>query len=321
MMKSLVPWALALVLPLLVFFFQEARIDSLEAEIKGTADSTDSMAQKSLRPRPGPSSDLDSGESEKSTRPATADDTDKTIDKTAIRNMSKVMSNDAGKAMMRSGLRTMIKQTYDDFMDSLDLSPEERQHFEDLLVESGLAQQELSMKLMGAKDGEQEEILEELGQGHEARNSDIKEFLNDDDDFAAFERFEQEAPSRQQLSGLREAFATSPLTQETEEALIDVLTEARINVGEADSTDPAESMRKFFDRDRDVIGSSRDAWERQDAYLARELPDVLEPDQIKTFNDYWKQVRELQSMQLEMMQKHLAPEPDADDGPGAGDSP
>ncbi|MDA7881781.1 hypothetical protein N9A94_05700, partial [Akkermansiaceae bacterium] len=185
-------------------------------------------------------------------------------------------------SFLEQGLQVSLPKLYGDFILDLDLSPYENRYFESLLVERLLAQQQFGMEVMAGNKNDRLVSINTIEKRLTENNSRIKQFLNHPEDYSDFVKFEKQLPERRNLGVIRSLF--SPLTLETEEHLIEILYQCRI---EAEGELP---IWKSMLADED-IETKQEYWRRSDESLAILLPTVLPRNQAQNFLAQWQTIR------------------------------
>jgi hypothetical protein len=200
--------------------------------------------------------------------------------------------------MMSQGVKIAVAMMYEDYIETLDLSDEEAKHFRELLGSEISTQQEMGMKLMSATPEERKVLAEEMAEQKKLNDEAIKTFLNNDEDYDAYESYKERLPERQQLEGLRATMAAkdAAMNEETESKLIEAMHTARTQPGLADfSGDGAfEEIGK-----EGMIERFEQTWETQQEMLRAEV-GFLNDTQKEVFFEYQGQMKEFQMMSLKM---------------------
>lgn len=230
--------------------------------------------------------------------PATAGTADPDFGK-AVRRM---WENPAGKSMMNQGVKMMVAMMYGDFIDSLDLTYEEADYFRELLGSETATQQEFGMKILGAGEDEQMELMKEMERREKESEEAIKTFL--DEDYARFEAYKDRLPERQQLDGFRAVMAgrNTPLDEETEARLVEAMHRAR------KQPDPSGPGGMDSPAGRNRVRDFEQSWEARQAVLRKEVAGILNEEQQEAFFEYQTQMKEFQLMSIKMAEKMMAPE-------------
>ncbi|GAA5482242.1 hypothetical protein [Haloferula sargassicola] len=219
------------------------------------------------------------------------------------KTLRKMTENPVTRSMMAQSVKAMAAMWYADLVESFGLNKEEADYFLDLKSNLLADQQQIGMKLMGAKDDEERHaLLAEMEESKKQTEEAVKSFLNNDEDFAAYQDFEKKLPEQQQLGGLRTAMtdAGAPLDPGQETALIDAMYEARTSYKGTD-WNGAEGMEALADAN--VKDRFEQDWNAQSEIINRKVGDVLNEEQMAAFQSYRDQVKEMQLMGLEMASK------------------
>ena len=290
----------ALIVGLVVFFVQEQRIQKLEDQISSNETTPlppgKPTRTSSLSSSPSTSKKIVSAKANTSREVSDprGDDEEK---ENPVQSMSEIFETDAGRAMIKQGIEASIPMMYGDFIEGLDLTPEEQKYFKELLTERMMTQQQLGMKWMQANEAEKEEIALEIEKSRKENSKQIDEFLQNSEDSTAFKTYEQQLPERQQMAGIRNALSEEPLAPETESQLVETMYQARLHSGEGNGGEDENWQSLAETGNFDAIEGR---WDKTDAEIARTVPDVLTPAQTEAFLAHWKQVRALQKTQYQM---------------------
>jgi len=233
--------------------------------------------------------------------PATGDD--ESLGKT----VRKMWENPAGKAMMNQGVKMAVAMMYEDFIGSLGLTAEENDYLKTLLGKDIADQQELGLKMMSATPEERTALVKEMETRKKDNEAAIKDFLNSDEDFTRFTDYQNRLPERQQLDGIRAAFAAkqTPLDEATEARLVEAMYQARTTADAPNLTGP-DAFTKMADGD--LVKTFEQSWEAQEKALMKEAGGILEPAQLSAFQEYRQQLKEMQLMSMKMAEKMMSGE-------------
>lgn len=165
-----------------------------------------------------------------------------------VETFRKMMENPVGAAMLKEQQKGRALRLYGDFVDALNLKPDEKEYFIGL-VAAGVGEQDtVGMRLFAAKsDEERTAILDQMEADQQARERSIQEFLNNDEDFARYQRFEERKEIHEQMPGLRAAMEASgtAITPAQEERLVDVIYDAAVQSGMQRDWDGRAGMEQF----------------------------------------------------------------------------
>jgi hypothetical protein len=306
-MKTSYAIGLAVSAVLITVAIEETRI----AGMRGSATLTDSASPgSSTRGAPGASVSNEGGQgpvrtkSRAEVKPASPEKPADSEDESMAKTVRKMWDNPAGKAMMNQGVKMAVGMMYGDFIDGLNLSKEEEDYFRTLLGREMSGQQEMGMKLMSASDEERKALMEEIKQRNLDNDEEIKKFLNSDEDYKSFTDFKDRMPERQQLDGIRATMDSkgAPLDAETESRLVEAMHRVRTESKGPDFSGPGamEELTKG-----NMVESYEQSWASQQEALRAETAGILSPAQQEAFQEYQKQLKEMQLMGLKMAEKMM----------------
>lgn len=290
---------------LVTIAIEESRIAALKTKAQ-SPETTASISKTAAKPdsagadENGPVRTKGRAELKPETPAKTAASDEESFAKTA----RKMWDNPAGKSMMSQGVKMAVAMMYQDFIDGLDLSKEEADYFKTLLGKETSAQQAIGMKMLGATAEEQKTLAEEIKKQTAETTEEIKKFLNNDADYKSFTDYKERLPEHQQLDGIRTAMATkgAPLDPETEARLMDAMHRARTQSKAPDLSGP-EAMTEMANGN--LVESFEKNWEAQQESLRAETSGILNSAQMEAFQEYRKQLREMQLMGLKMAEKMM----------------
>ncbi len=218
-------------------------------------------------------------------------------------SLRKMVENPAGRAMMNQGIRAMAGVWYAALVKDLELSPEEQEYFLDLIGAGFSRQQEVSMKMLGAKDAaERESIASELKAIENDQKEAIKDFLNNDEDNRRFLAYQERLPEYQQLDGLRAVMneASAPLTPEQEAQVVDAMFRARTATPGSSQWQQGGTQGLEAIASGDAEKQFEQYWAAAAQQAATEVGTVLQGEQLAAFKRYQEQTKEMQLMGIRM---------------------
>ena len=244
--------------------------------------------------------------SDRPVKPATpekGEEGDEALGKT----VRKMWDNPAGKAMMNQGVKVAVAMMYEDFIEGLDLTKEEKDYFKNLLGQTMADQQEIGMKMMNATPEERAALGKELEERKKANEDAIKAFLNSEEDSKRFTEYQSRLPERQQLAGIRATFGSKKATldADTESRLVEAMYQVRTNSKGADFSGP-DAWSKMADGG--LVKNFEQNWDAQEQTLMKEADAILDDSQLSAFKDYRQQLKEMQLMSMKMAEKMMSAE-------------
>lgn len=307
-----VPYALGLVLVAVVItvVVEESRIAKLRDELR-LARSSGPTEERGVSPR---LMDQDGGVSQPRGRAVQGGSVAERVAKDGLpqdsdeasmaKTVRKMWDNPAGKAMMNQGVKIAVAMMYENFIEGLDLTKEESDYFKTLLGAGMASQQEFGMKLMGASPEEREQLIEEMKKRGEEEDAAIQTFLNSEQDYEAYTHYKERLHERQQMDGIRATMESkgAPLDADTEARLVETMYKVRTESKGADFSGPEafEEMAKG-----NMVERFEKHWDRQQEVLRAETSGFLSPAQQEAFEEYQKNLKEMQMMGLKMAEKMM----------------
>ena len=227
-------------------------------------------------------------------------------DKAPADNMSnplKRMEAPGMKEMIRKQQEVQVDMTYGKLFQKLSLNEQERENFRRLLSDRVNARTEASMKLMdGSLTADQRKaIATQLDDVTKRSDNDIRTFLNNDEDYKTYQRWEDTQSERMQLQigGSNFDNNSAPLSDEQREQLIDVMA----NVRKSPSTIPDLNDPRNITPDSLSPDNIAKQLQRYDLDAERVLKDsaaFLGPEQIDALKKMQAQMRTLAEAGMRM---------------------
>ncbi|MGC6426377.1 MAG: hypothetical protein ACON5H_05200 [Akkermansiaceae bacterium] len=290
-----------------VIVVEEIRIKDLRNELAAQSEKASSETVKPVTaPRP---QSLSSRESTRDTSLADRDEV-KEKETTALEDFGKAMrkmaENPAAREMFKTGHVAAARMMYGSLLESLNLTKEEEEYFLGVLAGEFADQQQMGMRMLGARSVEDRRaIAEELENNKQKRKEQIAEFLNNDEDNAEFEKYQERLPERQQLGGIKAAIAQTgtPLTEEQETQLVDVMHRIRTSSKASKKWDGANAMEMFARPDVEEVFEKD--WAAGQEALKGEVGSILNDEQSAAFFESQAQTKQMHLMGLRMMKNMM----------------
>jgi hypothetical protein len=217
--------------------------------------------------------------------------------------MAKLMSSDATKEMMKTQLKSMLEAMTKDLFELLHLDPETQAKLLEIMAAEQAKGQEVGMKLMtGATKEEKLAAFKEIADNHEASQAAIKALLKEPGQFEQYEKYQDSATERMQLTGIKSKLAGDgkPLDETQEQGLLNLLYNQRKGMKwERDYTKQHEITPEYFAQD--ALATLAEQTAAYDAQVDAKLSTVLGPEQIESFKGQRAQQRAAEKMGIEFM--------------------
>jgi hypothetical protein len=218
------------------------------------------------------------------------------------KSLGKMMDSDAMKQMMSTQLKTMISGQYRDLFDQLGLDEATRTQVEELLASRMGQGQSIGMKLMsGADKAAMTEASKELKKERAEIDEKLKTALGPEK-YETLNRYDDSQPERQSLTMLKARLGSGDraLNADQEQQLMNLMYKTRKdakydhNYGDQRSFEPemmeTEAITKYQ-------GQSAATNEK----VLSESAAFLNPDQVEALRDHQKNMKQMESMGLEML--------------------
>jgi hypothetical protein len=218
----------------------------------------------------------------------------------------KVTGNPAAGAISNPTQRAMAAAHYADLIKQLDLTQSESEHLIALLAAGMADQQEFRAKLLAAGDAAaRNDFTQQLKRKTDQLEREIRDFLNDGDDYQSYQDYVARLPERQQLDGIRSSMkdAADPLTSEQETGLVEALHAARSKSMPADLWGRAEGASG--DLPADAEQRFEQAWTTMQQSLRKEVSGLLDPRQNEAFFRHQEMVKEMKLGSIRMARQLL----------------
>ena len=215
--------------------------------------------------------------------------------------LSKMMSDPAMKEMMRSQQKTMIDTMYGTLFKEMNLTPEERQKFSELLLDQQAKTMEAGMGIF------EEGGLTNVTQSVQARQKESEEQLKallGEERFTQYQEYQKTVGDRMQLDQLRRQMDTAgaPVQDEQLQQLLALTKEERERVPAPFPQDPqgaAANMEKMLSGEH---MEKQMAWQEEiNRRVLERATTVLTPDQLKAYEQFQTQQINMQKLGLKMM--------------------
>jgi hypothetical protein len=217
-----------------------------------------------------------------------------------------MMGNPAMRDMIVAQQKASLDLLFKGLYEKLSLNPEELENFKGLLTDLQMVNVESGMKLMGEDltPSEREALFKQMKVDQDAAKGRIKEFLNDESDFAYYEFYSNTLNERMSASGLGKTLGEKgiPLAADQEESLVQLMYDERQKVDfEYDYSDQynfdpttlsEESLTRYFEQQAELQEN-----------IAASAGTLLTPEQQEVFAQNQQQMRSMQEMGLKMAQQ------------------
>ena len=229
-----------------------------------------------------------------------------------MRNMVKMMEdNPTMNKIVEASQRGVMGALYSDFIEYLDLNPEETQYFMDLLMYRQMANVNMGMKLMSGELTEEEKsaLMEEVKLAGETTKKEMEQFMNDSEDFDEWTFYEETVGERMMLSQMDQMLGDAALSGDTYREVLEIMLDERENFDW--STDLADdekmdmsSKRFSAENIQQHIADMKAMGEQMDG----RMQEILTPEQLAAWRQSGTAMMEMQTAQMQQAQQMLGGE-------------
>ena len=149
-----------------------------------------------------------------------------------IRIMANMMEgNPTINKMVEASQRGIVGAIYSDMIEYLNLNPEETKYFMDLLMYRQMANVYVHMKMMSGDltEEEKQSLMEEVKLANEFTRKEMEKFLNNPEDFAEFEFYQDTIYERMMLSQMDQNLGEAALSDEACRKVLEIMYDERKN--------------------------------------------------------------------------------------------
>lgn len=218
-------------------------------------------------------------------------------------NLRQMFNDPAMRAVIDQQQAAQIEVGYARLFDQLQLNPEEKENFKNLLTARQKILTDLSLQLLDPSltPAKRQELLDEAKHQQSVYNASIQEFLNDPNDFQSFQQWDGTLPERNQFDTIgRSLFSSSgePLSQTQEQQLIMLMAEVRANspvggLNDQTGTDP----NKLTD---EVIAQQMEQLDANNRNIAERAETFLTAGQRQALSTYLAQIKAMSRSSLDV---------------------
>jgi hypothetical protein len=219
--------------------------------------------------------------------------------------------------MQSAGMRDLVTaqqqhavdMIYGELFKHFQLSPEEHDRLQKLLVEKQLNQVDFGMKMMDANlsPSQRAQLAQQLSAANAATDAKIQEYFNNSDAYAYYQTYVQQQPERLELGTLSASLASAnqPLDPAQADALLNLMYQERTNF---------KFSQDFYDQTKinpaSVTGPAADTFlqeqERLQNQIAARAAAILSPEQLAAFRDNQVTIRQMMQSNLNLARQLAA---------------
>lgn len=220
-----------------------------------------------------------------------------------------LMQTDAGRKMALEESVENAEERFAPLLEDFAFSDEERAHFLELAGAELGSEDMLWMELLMAKDEDRERIMQTWETDRERRLREMKAFLNDEEDWDRYRRYQARVPEYEQMDGLRTVMMDEgvPMTAEQEAQLVDLLYRARVESGMRERWEGRGVLEQLSEPG--MVQRLRDDWKSGVSSMGDAPRQILSGRQAEIFEVVQAEMMETVTEELSEGLRFLRPEP------------
>jgi hypothetical protein len=216
--------------------------------------------------------------------------------------LAKMMKDPAMKEMLRSQQQAMVQKMYGPLLKDLNLNPEEKERFTQLLLDHQMSVVEQAGTLFGEGDAGRTEAAKAVKEKEKEMEGSLKALLGDDR-FAQYQDYKTTLGERMQLDQFRQRLegGTVPLQDDQMKALMQVMKEERDRVPPVVPNKSSENASDLAKSMTDEMIEKQSQWQTElNRRVQERAGQVLSPEQMKEFAGFQEQQINLQKAGMKM---------------------
>jgi hypothetical protein len=224
--------------------------------------------------------------------------------KAPVSVLSEMMKDPSMRDAMKGQQVAMLDMHYGKLFNRFQLSEAEKQDFKNLLTERMQKEFDFGAVLMsGGKDPQQiASLSSENKEALRQIDEKIKTFLNHENDFQTFKRWEETKNDRLQLEMSTGAFAAAgeALSPEQEDRLVDAMHRSRMSaVGVPDLNKPENFLPQNFTPE--MLDKVLKNYDERSSVVLQQAAEFLSPKQVETLQSVQGNQRKMQELGFKML--------------------
>ncbi len=192
--------------------------------------------------------------------------------------------SDAGQRMQRAQNARRARSVFAPLLEEFGFSEQEEEAFLEIAGGDVGSDESLWGRMMFAKEGDREEIVQEWEAATEQRKKDMQAFLNNEDDWRRYQDYEARVPVYQQMNGIRGAMegAGVPLSSEQETQLVEIMHQARIEGGTVERWEGRGVLDQVSQPG--IVDRLEADFNAEQTAMSNDLSQLLSAEQVEVFN-------------------------------------
>ncbi len=193
--------------------------------------------------------------------------------------------SEAGTALQNWGNKARAERFFGPLIAEFGFAEEEKGYFLDIVGPTVGAEEALWTKMMANKNKEDRyAILEEYEAATKKRDTELQEFLNDEQDYRRYTEFEARREEYEQMPAIKAALseAGAPLTEQQEADLVEAMHESRSESGIGQNWEGRGVMNQL--EQPGMVERLQTDWATLQSSMGGNVDRVLDPPQREAFD-------------------------------------
>lgn len=218
----------------------------------------------------------------------------------SMKALAEMMKNPAMREMVKQQQIAQIDMHYGGLISRFGLNDTEKANFKQLLADRMGIETDMSLKMMDESltQPQRDALVKEMSDAKKVADEKIKTFLNNDQDYDAWQKWEATKAERTQLEMGRSLFAEEPLSTEQEEQLVAAMQRAsKMPSAYPDLTKPGTNAAQITPQ---MVEQQMTRYDQQAQAAYNEAARFMSPKQLAALQAMQKQWRDMTEAGMKM---------------------
>jgi hypothetical protein len=216
--------------------------------------------------------------------------------------LRKMMKDPAMKEMMRSQQKSMMNMMYGGLFQELNLSPEQKEKFTELLLDGQMGNIEQASSIFDADATTRTEVTQAIGEAKKQQDDKIKALLGEEK-FAQYEEYQKDIGDRMQLDQFKGRLQDGPTALQDEQVkqLLALMKDEKTKVPPVVPDKLEQLKQPFVALLKDETMEKQFQWQADlNRRVLERAGEVLTPEQLKHFSEFQTDQLNLQKFSMKM---------------------
>lgn len=216
--------------------------------------------------------------------------------------LSKMMKDPAMREMMRSQQKMMFQKMYGPLIKELNLTPEQKERFSDLILDSQMSAIDQAGALFKEGEADKAEAAKVLKEKQASLDADLKSLLGEEK-YGEYKELSKTMGERMQLDQFRQQLedGNAALQDDQVKSLLQLMKEEREKVPPVISNKPNGNPADLNQALNEETMAKQFQWQEDlNKRVQERAGQILTPEQLKEFVDFQTQQANMQKMGMKM---------------------